>query len=182
MNLPTVSVYIGTSTDGFIARPDGNLDWLMGAGEGASEDYGYHGFMESIDVLLLGRKTFDMVLSFAQWPYGARRVVVMSRNPEAVNVPYGLRETVMVTSAPPRRVLEQLAQDGFKHAYLDGGMLIQSFIREGLVNDLTLTRAPVLIGEGVPLFGALPKDVRLRHLATNAYTNGFVQTKYTVVG
>lgn len=180
MTLPTVSVYIATSVDGFIARPDGTLDWLLGAGQGAGEDYGYQGFMASIDVLLLGRKTFATVLSFEHWPYGSRRVVVMSRTPEAVEVPAGLRQTVVVTSAAPRQVLEQLAREGFTHAYLDGGMLIQSFLREGLVDDLTLTRAPVLIGEGVPLFGALPNDVRLHHLATHAYATGFVQTTYTV--
>jgi dihydrofolate reductase len=175
-----VSVYIATSLDGFIARKDDALDWLDEANATVpeGEDLGYHAFMESVDVLVMGRKTFDKVLSFGQWPYGETRVVVLSRSP--ISLPSSLPDTVTHSSQSPRVLLERLASDGVEHVYVDGGNTIQSFLSVGLVDEITLTVIPVILGDGIPLFGSLEHDVHLTHLRTTAFDFGFVQTTYLV--
>ncbi len=174
-----VSVYIATSVDGFIARPDGSLDWLPGMGGPGGEDYGYGAFFTSVDALAMGRETFEKVLSFDPWPYGDKRVVVLTHRP--LEVPARLSATVEAMAGTPREVVERLAARGLRHLYLDGGKTIQGFLAAGLVQQLILTRVPVLIGEGRPLFGPLPHDLPLRHLETRAYPNGLVQSRYEVL-
>jgi len=172
----TVSVFIGTSVDGFIARPNGDLDFLP---ESGGEPHGYDEFMASVDALVIGRKTFETVLSFANWPYGNKRVVVLSRRPVDLS---GVRGGVVEQMAgPPAEIVAKLAASGVHHIYVDGGITIQGFLRAGLVQRLIITRVPVLIGDGIPLFGALPRDVRLRHVATQHYPSGLVMSEYQVV-
>ncbi len=175
-----VSVYIATSLDGFIARRDGALDWLDEANvtvpEG--EDCGFHAFMNSVDVLIMGRKTYETVLSFGAWPYGRTPVVVLSHHP--ISFPPHLPDTVTHASEPLRDLLERLAGEGVKHVYVDGGHTIQGFLFEGLVDEMTVTVIPVIIGDGIPLFGAIEKDIHLTHLDTTAFDFGFVQTTYAV--
>jgi dihydrofolate reductase len=177
-----VSVFVAASLDGFIARPDGRLDWLPGAdGEAVSaEDHGYGAFMAEIDAVVLGRLTFETVVSFAGWPYGGRPVAVLARRPIAI--PPERAATVEATSEPPQEVLRRLAARGARHAYVDGGRTIQSFLAAGLIDRLIVTRVPILIGSGVPLFGPLARDIRLRHVRTQAYSTGLVQTEYAVAG
>src|SRR5882724_8241643 len=141
----TVSVFVGTSVDGFIARPNGALDWLMSF-EG--EPHGYDEFFASIDALVIGRKTFETVLSFPAWPYGDKRVIVLSSRPLDLSVAKGAVEQM---AGAPADVIAQLAASGAHHIYVDGGITIQQFLREGLVQRLVITRVPVLIGEGIPL-------------------------------
>lgn len=176
------AVFIGLSVDGFIARPDGGLDWLTGAAESpdsaAGEDYGYERFIAGIDALVMGRKTYETVLGFGDWPYGTRRVVVVSSSPERIEVPSQLADRVETTAATPMDIVAALESRGFRRAYLDGGRLIQSFLSAGLVDELILTRVPVLIGEGIPLFGPTPQDIRLDHLETRAFASGAVQSRY----
>ena len=172
-----VSVFIGTSVDGFIARPDGDLDWLPAGG---GEPHGYNEFIESVDALVIGRKTFEKVLTFEVWPYGDKRVVVLSSRP--VDLSAGGGGVVEQMTGPPAEIVSQLAASGAHHLYVDGGITIQGFLRAGLIQRLIITRAPVLIGEGIPLFGTLPRDVRLRHVATRHYPSGLVQSEYEVAG
>jgi dihydrofolate reductase len=174
------SVFIATSLDGFIARPDGNIDWLNQANAAvpSGEDCGYKAFMETVDVLVMGRHTFEQVLTFAEWPYGDKPVVVLSRS--GVVVPEVLKPTVSATSEAPKLLLERLASTGAQHVYVDGGQTIQSFLSAGLLSELTITVIPVLLGSGKPLFGPLKSDVALSHLSTHAYPFGFVQSKYVV--
>jgi dihydrofolate reductase len=173
------SVFIATSLDGFIARANGDLDWLTGADSASTgPDYGYQEFMDTVDTIVVGRNTFELVLTFDAWPYSAKRVVVLSSRPTAV--PPHLAGGVEWLSLPPRRLVERLAARGARHLYVDGGKTIQGFIKAGLIDELTITRVPVLIGTGVPLFGPLDHDVRLAHIATRQFENGFVQTKYRV--
>ncbi|MBN8219445.1 MAG: dihydrofolate reductase family protein [Spirochaetes bacterium] len=122
------------------------------------------------------RGTYDKVLEFDPWPYKVARVVVVTQRPLAVP-----DSRVTVSALPPRELAADLSAQGFKKIYLDGGRLIQSFLREKLVTDLTITRIPVLIGEGLPLFGALGHDIDLRHTGTQSWSNGFVQSRYEII-
>ena len=175
------SVFIATSLDGFIARPDGNIDWLEKANQSAppGEDCGYHAFMADVDVLVMGRNTFELVLGFEGWPYGATRVVVMSR--KGLTLPAHVPATVSVSSEAPEALVARLTAEGARKLYVDGGLVIQSFLAAGLIDELTITHIPVLLGSGKPLFGPLPADVSLQLIRSHAYAFGFVQSHYRVV-
>jgi len=170
------SVFIGMSVDGFIARPNGDLDFLP---PGGGEPHGYDEFMASVDALVIGRGTFETVMSFPEWPYGKKRVVVLSSRPLDFS---GVRGgNVEQMSGAPAEIVSKLAASGSQHLYIDGGITVQRFLRAGLIQRLIITRVPVLIGEGIPLFGTLPHDIRLRHVATKHYQSGLVQTEYEVL-
>ena len=143
-----VSVYIAASLDGFIARKNGDIDWLSTGGEGG-EDFGYTTFMASIDMIVMGRNTFEKVLTFGSWPYDKKVIVLSNRD---LTLPLHLTGKVETLHHPPRELLHELERRGSRHIYLDGGLTIQRFLREGLVNEMTITTIPILIGEGLPLF------------------------------
>jgi dihydrofolate reductase len=136
--------------------------------------------MATVDTILIGRNTFEIVLGFEAWPYGDKRVVVLSHRPlDLTAVKGGVVEQM---SGPPAEVAARLAATGARHVYVDGGLTVQGFLRAGLVQRLVITRVPVLIGDGIPLFGSLPHDVRLVHVATRHYPSGLVQSEYHVAG
>jgi len=170
-----ISVFVGTSLDGFIARLNDDLDFLPAGG---GEPHGYNEFIASVDTLVIGRRTFEKVLTFDAWPYGDKRVVVLSSRPVDLSAAVGA--VVEQMSGPPAEIVSRLAASGVSNIYLDGGITIQRFLREGLIQRLIITRVPVLIGEGISLFGTLPRDVRLRHIATRHYPSGLVQSEYQV--
>lgn len=173
-----VSVYIATSLDGFIARPDGDVDWLHeGEPPPEGEDYGWQAFMDSIDILVMGRNTFEKVLTFGSWPY-QKPVVVLSRS--LTIVPEHLKSQVTIEAAEPHSFIQSLTERGIKRIYLDGGALIQSFLRAGLVDDLCITRIPRLLGQGIPLFGSLEQDILLQLTDVKSWPNGLVKTTYKV--
>ena len=172
----TASVFIGTSVDGFIARPNGDLDFLP---EGGGEPHGYNEFIASVDAIVIGRKTFETVLAYPVWPYGDKRVVVLSGRPVDFSAVRG--GIVEQMAGDPAEIVSKLAATGASHLYIDGGITIQRFLSAGLIQRLVITRVPVLIGEGIPLFGALPRDVQLRHVATQYYPSGLVKTEYQIV-
>ena len=171
----TASVFIGTSVDGFIARPNDDLDFLP---EGGGEPHGYNEFIASVDAIVIGRKTFEKVLIFDAWPYGDKRVVILSSRPLDLSVVVG--GVVEQMAGAPAEIVSQLAARGVHHLYIDGGITIQRFLSAGLIQRLIITRVPVLIGEGIPLFGTIPRDIRLRHVATRQYPSGLVQSEYEV--
>jgi len=169
----TASVFIGTSVDGFIARQNGSFDFLPASG---GEPHGYDEFMAGIDALVIGRHTFETVLAFPEWPYGKKRVVVLSSRPlDFSSVRSGAVEQL---AGPPADIVSHLATRGVHNLYIDGGITIQRFLRAGLIKRLIITRVPVLIGDGIPLFGSLPQDIRLQHVATQHYPSGLVKTEY----
>lgn len=170
------SVFVGTSVDGFIARSNGDLDFLP---QGGGEPHGYSEFIATVDVIVFGRKTFETVLGFPEWPYGNTPVVVLSSRPLDFSTLQGARVEQM--SGSPQDIVAQLSTRGFQHAYIDGGVTIQRFLRAGLIQRLTVTRVPVLIGDGIPLFAGLPQDVKLRHVRTQQYASGLVKTEYEVL-
>ena len=172
-----ISVFIATSLDGFIARDDGRLDWLP-VPEPGGEDYGYHDFLASVDTLVIGRATFETVLQFGVWPYHGKRVVVLSTG--TLGIPESFPGVVEQRSGAPADLAAALSASGAQHVYIDGGRTIQGFLSAGLVDRLIVTRIPVLIGSGLPLFGPVPHDVALQHVATRSYPSGFVQSEYRV--
>jgi dihydrofolate reductase len=168
------SVFIGTSLDGFIARANGDLDFLP---PGGGEPHGYAEFMATVDALVIGRKTFETVLTFDAWPYGEKPVFVLSTSPLA-SAPLGA--VVERLSGVPADIVSQLATRGIQHIYVDGGVTVQRFLQAGLIQRLIITRVPVLIGAGIPLFGGLQHDILLKHIATRQYASGLVQSEYVV--
>jgi dihydrofolate reductase len=171
------SVFVGTSVDGFIARKNGDFDFLPAGG---GEPHGYNEFIASVDVIVIGRNTFEKVLTLGPWAYGKKRVVVLSSRPIDLSVVKGGEIEQM--SGSPADIVAKLENTGAKHAYIDGGETVQRFLRAGLIQHLTITRVPVLIGEGISLFGRLPKDMNLRHVATKSYNSGLVQSEYEIPG
>jgi dihydrofolate reductase len=176
----TAHVFIATSLDGFIARPDGGIDWLPGLDTDPGENYGYDPFIASIDGIVMGRNSFEKVLEFDPWPY-PKPVVVMSRSLSVETLRPDLAGRVEISPLGPHDLLAELAGRGWSRVYVDGGRVIQSFLKEGLIVDLVITRVPVLLGSGLPLFGPLDRDISLRHLETRAYPSGLVQSRYAVV-
>lgn len=168
------SVFIGTSLDGFIARPNGDLDFLP---PGGGEPHGYDEFMATVDALVIGRKTFETVSRFDTWPYGEKPVFVLSAR---TLVPAPVGAVVERMSGAPAQIVSQIADRGIGHIYVDGGITIQQFLQAGLIQRLIITRVPVLIGTGIPLFGAVQRDIVLRHVATRQYASGLVQSEYVV--
>ena len=166
------SVFVGTSLDGFIARENDGLDFLP---DDPGEGHGYQEFFDSVDVLIIGRRLYEVALGFGAWPYGAKPVFVLSTK-EIAPPPEGA--VVKRLSGTPAEVLEEVESCGFEHAYVDGGITIQRFLSAGLIQHLVITRLPVLIGSGIPLFGPLDHDVKLRHVATKVLSSGLVQSEY----
>ena len=170
------SVFIATSLDGFIARANGDLDWLPAGG---GEPHGYDEFIASVDALVIGRKTFETVLGFEAWPYGEKPVFVLSSRALA---PAPAGAVVEHMSGTPAEIVSRLTARGVEHAYVDGGITIQGFLRAGLIQRFILTRVPVLLGAGIPLFGVTGRDIPLRHVATRQYASGLVQSEYMIGG
>ncbi len=175
-----VSVFIATSLDGYIARENGDIDWLDDANANApeGEDCGFAAFMATVDRLVMGRKTYEKVLSFGEWPYGSTPVTVMSRRP--IEFPERIPKTVTHSSESPPELCDRLERDGVKHIYVDGGNTIQRFFAAKLVDEITIAFIPILLGSGIPLFGSQGSDVKLSCLDTKQYKFGAVQIKYRV--
>lgn len=171
------SVFIATSLDGYIAREDGSIDWLT-AFQGGGEDFGYREFIQTIDAVVMGRGTFETVMGFEGWTPGQPTIVLTSRPSP---VPRHLGALVEMMSGTPAQVVDRLAARGMNHLYVDGGETITRFLRAGLIDEIIVSRIPVLIGSGIPLFGRLDHDVRLRHLSTREYPVGLVQSRYEVL-
>jgi dihydrofolate reductase len=168
------SVFVGVSIDGYMARANGALDFLP---PGGGEPHGYDEFIASVDALVIGRNTYEIVLPFDPWPYDRKPVFVLSSN--ALR-PAPAGAMVERLSGTPHEIVATLQQRGFRHAYIDGGLTVQAFLRAELIQRMTITRVPVIIGSGIPLFGPTLGDVRLRHIATTSYASGLVKSEYEV--
>jgi dihydrofolate reductase len=175
--LPSAEVFIATSLDGFIARADGDIEWLVGRPTPDGEDFGYAAFMDGIGAIVMGRQSFEKVSGFPEWPYPVP-VVVMSRSPDAVKVPLALREKVRVTSAAPVDLLRELDQQGVRRVYVDGGQVVRAFLNNGLIRRLIVTFIPVLLGQGRPLWGHEMGDIELKLINVRHFANGFVEIEY----
>ena len=167
-------VYIGTSLDGFIARRDGNLDWLVAfANHEVNESY--KEFINRIDAIVIGRGTFETVLKFPSWPYD-KRVFVLSTSIK--QPPDIVKGKVTVLSMKPQELLRYLATEGFSNIYVDGGKVIQGFLKADCIDELIMTKVPVLIGDGIPIFGYLDNDLQFELIQTKVFSNGLVMSHY----
>jgi|SRR5579863_6978492 len=171
-----LSVFCGVSVDGFLSRRDHRLDFLQ---THEQEPHGFEEFYASVDVVVIGRRTYEVVLSFGGWGYGKKPVVVLSSR--KLDFSSLKKAVVSQMSGEPAEIVAQFEARGYKHAYIDGGITIQRFLAAGLIDRLIISRVPVLIGEGIPLFGPTPNDIHLRHVANRCYQHGLVQDEYEVV-
>ena len=174
--MTTAHVFIATSLDGYIARDDGDIAWLLQRDDPA-EDHGYPAFIADKDMVVMGRGSYEKVLTFDPWPYELP-VLVLSRRLAATPVPERLKGKLRFASGSPREVMAELTQQKLRRVYVDGGQLVQSFLREGLIADMVITTVPVLLGSGRPLFGALPHDIDLKLVASRSFPSGLVQSSY----
>ncbi len=171
------SVFCGLSLDGFIARTDGALDFLEGDGSAPMGDHGYEAFMAGVDALVMGRHTYEVVQGFGQWPF-TKKVFVLSSGAVDLSAVKAQGADVESLNATPEEVVRQLAGRGYTHLYIDGGGTVQRFLRAGLIDRLIVTQVPVLIGQGIRLFGALEQDIPLRLVESRSFPGGLVQSEY----
>jgi dihydrofolate reductase len=174
-NRPHISVYIAMSIDGYIARKDGGIEWLERGEHVPGEDYGHKKFVESIDALVLGRNTYEVVSGFGQWPYSGKRVIVLSGTLPKV------REEAELYCGELAPLASKLHLEGIKHVWVDGGLTVSKFLEAGLVDDITITIIPVVLGSGIPLFTPIHNERKCRLLSTHSYSSGLVQLQYEVI-
>ena len=171
-------VFIATSLDGYIARKDGGLDWLP-QDTSDNEDYGYQAFFDTMDALVMGRNTYEKVLSFGEWPYKNKPVFVLSHS--QIDIPNEISSTVKAVSMSPEKLAGYLSEQGYNKLYIDGGNTIQSFLNANLVKELIVTTIPVILAEGIALFANLESEIKLELLECKSFPIGLVQNHYKVV-
>jgi dihydrofolate reductase len=169
--LPHVAVFIAMSLDGYIARPDGGLDWLS---RFEGEEHGYQDFFASIDALVVGRNTYDIVLGFAEWPYAGKRCVILTHRAAPA------RHGEEFHDGPARPLIERLGREGVKRVYVDGGVVIREFLRQRLIDEMTISVIPIVLGAGIPLFAGTEAERLLKLESTRSWPSGLVQLRYTV--
>ena len=181
------SVFIATSADDYIATNDDSVEWLDYAGKrdadlGDDADMGFNNYISSIDCMIMGRNCMEKLSSFnltpEQWPYGNIRIIAMSNTIK--EAPENLRDRIEMYCGNPSELITKLESEGFKHAYIDGGATITSFMNFNLINEMTITKAPILLGDGKPLFGKFNKQINLNNAQVKSFPNDFIQIKYEV--
>ncbi|MCE2572574.1 dihydrofolate reductase family protein [Motilimonas eburnea] len=181
------SVFIATSADGFIASPEGDVSWLHSAGNTQADmsvdpDMGFKDYLAQVDCMIMGRKCMEMISSFnlsdEQWPYGNLKIYVLSQT--VAKAPENLQARVEMYAGDVKTLIRNLEQQGYQHAYIDGGSTITSFLNLQLINEMTITKAPVLLGKGIALFGETNGSIKLSNSQTIAFPNDFIQVKYDV--
>lgn len=177
--MTTGHVMMAITLDGFVARKDHSLDWLMKQNT-KDENHGFTEFLADIDVIVMGSGSYRTVSGFDAWPY-EKSVIVMSSKLSQDDIPAKLQDKVEVTNLAPLALMEEMDKRGLSRVYVDGGAIVQSFMRLGLVQDLKLAVVPIIIGEGIRLFGDLPADIDLKLVETKGFPSGFVEMRYLVV-
>jgi len=172
-NRPQISIYIAPSIDGYIARKDQSLDWLDQVG-GFDEDYGFKEFLDSVDSLIIGRKTYEVASSVTDWPYKGKRVVVLSNSLQSV------KKEAELYHGDVAQLAFKLHADGIKHIWIDGGVTIAQFLEYQMVDTIILSIIPIILGSGIPLFNVIRKELPCRLISSQSYPSGLVQLKYKI--
>ena len=168
-------VYIATSLDGYIARKDGNLDWLMEIPNPDNSDYGFQSFINGIDGILMGRITFETIVGFNQWPY-TKPVFILSN--KLVSLPDGYQERAKIVNGEIKDILRSLRRKGIENLYIDGGKTIQSFLKQDLIDELIITRVPIILGSGFPLFVDMDIEIKFKLIDTEILNEDLVKSTY----
>ena len=171
------TVYIATSLDGYIAREDGTIDWLMELPNPDKSDYGFSVFLERIDGMIMGRSTFDTVLEFKEWPYPKRLPIFVLSN-SLNELPNKISAKVEIVRGALKSIIESLKKRGINNLYIDGGKTIQSFLKEDLIDEMVITRIPILLGSGIPLFDKNNLELEFEHVGTDVFNNMLVRSRY----
>jgi len=175
-----LSVFIAASLDGYIARHNGKLDWLeTSSAVNQVQDYGYEDFYGPVDCIVMGRNTFEKVVSFPKWPYHNKRVIVLSRR--WTQIPDEFADRAVLYSGKVELLTVELQNQGVKNVYVDGGVTIQSFLQQGLLTNITITHVPIILGKGIPLFSMIRDEQRLELLNSRSFDSGFVQASYRFI-
>lgn len=173
------SAFVATSVDGYMARPNGKLDWLKHTVSGdENEDYGYRDFMSRMNCVVMGRKSFDRVARFTEWPYKSKQVIVLSRTLKTV--PKDFVDKINLYNGPLELLAVELQYHHVRQVCVEGGEAIQSFFTADLMNNITITHIPILLGRGISLFGDLADDIKLKMIDSKSFVSGFVQSSYQV--
>lgn len=175
MARPTTIVYIAASLDGFISRDDGSFDWLAPFEDPTAFER-FEAFLANVNAILMGRNTFLQVVEFPKWPYHDVPVYVLSSSLHTL--PKASPKTAILRNLAPQQLLSELESEGIQRIYVDGGITIQKFLAEDLIDEMTITRVPILLGTGRTLFGTVPDDLHFQHISTEAFPSGLVQSKY----
>lgn len=168
-----ISMYVAASIDGFIARPNGDIDWLESI-EGVAEDYGYQAFYETVDCLVMGGKTYRQMHAFPEWPYAGKPTWIYSRSPFVADIP-----DVFHLDTPPSALIERLKNEGKRHLWvLGGGEIHTMFLRDGFIDEMHLFIMPLALGKGVPLFAPPLRDQRWRLADLRRWNGDVVELRY----
>ncbi len=168
-------VFIAASLDGFIAETDGGIDWLVNFPNPDNNDYGFAEFTQKIDALVMGRNTYEKVLTLKEWPYPMPVFVLSHSNPV---IPEALKDKVTIIKGESKEVVKDLNARGYHNLYIDGGKVIQSFLREDLIDEMIITTVPILLGDGIPLFGKIPQKLNFRLVKTETYPSSLVKNHF----
>jgi dihydrofolate reductase len=175
-----LSAFIATSIDGYIARHNGKLDWLeIASNKETPDDFGYQTYIGSVDCVVMGRNSFEKAVSFPEWPYHNKRVIVLSRRWR--HIPDQFVHLSEHYSGKVELLAVELQNQGVRHVYVDGGLTIQSFIQNKLLTEITLNQLPILLGTGIPLFGMTRGDQKLKLLSSCCFDSGVVQSSYQFI-
>jgi len=174
MNKPKITSYIACSVDGYIAKEDGSLEWLDCA-HLPNEDYGFQEFFSSLDAIVMGRKTYEKIMTFEKWPYSGKKVVVMS------SVLQNVHEEAQLSKATPSEVIAKLHEENFRHVWIDGGITVSAFLQSGLIDRLIISIIPTLLGSGIPLFNPMDRPINCKLITSKAYASGLVQNNYEIL-
>jgi dihydrofolate reductase len=171
------TVYIASSLDGYIAREDGSIDWLMELPNPDKSDYGFSVFLERIDGIIMGRKSFETILGFDEWPY-SKPVPVFVLSNSLDKLPNKFSGRGEIVRGELKGILESLKVKGINNLYIDGGKTIQGFLKEDLIDEMIITRVPILLGSGIPLFSKNDLELEFEHVETVVHNNMLVRSKY----
>jgi dihydrofolate reductase len=168
-------IYVAVSLDGFIARKDGSVDWLMGIPNPEGSDFGFSEFMSNVDAVVLGKNTFESVLTFGEWPY-TKPVFVLSSSLK--QIPPDLETKAELLKGTPEKIIADLSSRNINSLYIDGGKTIQDFLKREMIDELIISHIPVILGEGIPLFAELDKMQNFEHIKTEIFNNIIVKSHY----